>query len=469
MAIQVILYQIDKDRNSTQRPTGTGNPYMVELKDQCSVTDPVLIFNFGTTDYPSGFNYLCIPMFENRCYWVENWEYFRGLWQASCHVDALASWRADIGASYQYVIRSAADFDGSIVDRLYPTKSSQYLETVTKNTPVFNAASFDDGCYIVGIVSGDNTGAGGGVTYYQMSNAEMQQFRATMLGSIDWADIDAEEISAQLSKALLNPFQYVVSCKWYPFVPPLANIVENVKFGWWSFPLVTGIMAGRGWYETDDITVRPLAQHPQQSRGGYLNLSPYTRRTLYCYPWGPVDLDTTMVAQSTALKIKVAVDLITGEGILYVYAVKESADVLMFTRSTTVGVDVALSQISITPNTGDIVGGLAKTAGAAIASFLGGGDVGAIGDAAMSANTSTSTKGTQGGIMTFNQPLRIVSQFFDVADEDNTRRGRPLMQRRQVSTLPGYMICDRPHIECHATANEIAEIETAMASGFFWE
>lgn len=132
-------------------------------------------------------------------------------------------------------------------------------------------------------------------------------------------------------------------------------------------------------------------------------------------------------------------------------------------------VDVALSQISITPNTGDIVGGLAKTAGAAIASFLGGGDVGAIGDAAMSANTSTSTKGTQGGIMTYNQPLRVVSQFFDVADEDNTRRGRPLMQRRQVSTLPGFMICDRPHIECHATASEIAEIEAAMASGFFWE
>ena len=245
---------------------------MVELKDQCSVTDPVLIFNFGTTDYPSGFNYLCIPTFENRCYWIENWEYFRGLWQASCHVDALASWRADIGASYQYVIRSAADFDGSIVDRLYPTKSSQYLETVTKNTPVFNAASFGDGCYIVGIVSGDDTGTGGGVTYYQMSNAEMQQFRATMLGSIDWAGIDATEISAQLSKALLNPFQYVVSCKWFPFVPPLGNIVERVKFGWWSFPLVTGIMAGRGWYETDEITVRPLAQHPQQSRGGYLNL-----------------------------------------------------------------------------------------------------------------------------------------------------------------------------------------------------
>lgn len=87
----------------------------------------------------------------------------------------------------------------------------------------------------------------------------------------------------------------------------------------------------------------------------------------------------------------------------------------------------------------------------------------------MSANTSTSTKGTQGGIMTFNQPLRVVSQFFEVAEEDNTRRGRPLMQRRQVSTLPGYMICDRPHIECHATASEISEIEAAMSTGFFWE
>ena len=399
MAIQVILYQISKDKNSTMRPIGTGNPYMVELKDACSVTDPVLIFDFGPTDYPSGFNYLVIPVFENRCYWVENWQYYRGLWQASCHVDALASWRADIGNSEQYIIRAAADFDGNVVDRLYPTKASQYFATLTKMTPVFDATTFDDGCFIVGIVSGDDTGTGGGVTYYQMTSEQMRQFRASMLGSIDWAEINTEEISTQLSKALLNPFQYVVSCKWYPFVPPLGNIVETVKFGWWEFPLITGIMAGRGWYETDDIMVRSIPQHPQQARGAYLNLAPYTRRTLYCYPWGPVDLDTTMVAQSTELKIKVSTDLITGEGILYVYAVKDSADVLLFTRSTAVGVDVALSQISITPSSGDIVGSIAKTAGAALASFLGGGDAGAVGDAAMSANTSTSTKGTQGGIM----------------------------------------------------------------------
>lgn len=469
MAIQVILYQIRKDKNSTMRPSGTGNPYMVELKDQCSVTDPVLVFDFGAFEYPSGFNYLCIPVFENRCYWIENWQYFRGCWQATCHVDALASWRADIGNSEQYVIRAAADFDGNVVDRLYPTKASQYLATVTKITPVFDAETFDDGCFIVGIVSGDDTGTGGGVTYYQMSSAEMQQFRASMLGSIDWADIDTQEISTQLSKALLNPFQYVVSCKWFPFVPPNGGLVETIKFGWWEFPLITGIMAGRGWYETDDIMVRSLPQHPQMDRGAYLNLSPYTRRTMYCYPWGPVDLDTTMVGQSTELKLKVSVDLITGEGILYVYAVKESADILMFTRSTAVGVDVALSQISITPNTGDIVGSLVTTAGAALASFLGGGDAGAVGDAAMSANASTSTKGSQGGIMTYNQPLRVVSQFFDVADDDPEHRGRPLMQRRLVSSLPGYQICDRPHIECHATASEISEIESAMSTGFFWE
>lgn len=470
MAIQVILYQFRKDKNSTMRPSGTGLPYMVELKDQCSVTDPVLVFDFGALDYPHSYNYLCIPAFEDRCYWLENWQYYRGCWQATCHVDVLASWRADIGKSEQYVIRAAADYDGNLVDRLYPTKASQYLATVTKNTPIFNVKTFDDGCYIVGIVSGDNTGTGGGVTYYQMTSAEMRQFRASMLGSIDWAGIDAQEISTQLTKALLNPYQYIVSCKWYPFVPPLGNIVEKIKFGWWEFPLVTGIMKANGWYETDDIMVRPLPQHPQLDRGAYLNLTPYTRRTLYCYPWAPVDLDTTMVGQSTVLKLKVSVDLITGDGILYVYAVKESADVLMFTRSTAVGVDVALSQISVTlPSPSGVVDSLASAAGAALSSFLGGGDAGAVGDAAMSANTSTSTKGAQGGIMTYNQPLRVVSQFFDVANDDPKRRGRPLMQRRVVSSLPGYQICDRPHIECHATAPEISEIEAAMSTGFFWE
>ena len=469
MAVNCVFRAFAKSGNSTKQPSGGGVSLPCNLYGDCSIQTPQI--RVASLQNPTVYNYCYIADF-GRYYFVTDWTWRDGIWFADLSVDVLASWRDQIMASTQYVLRSASDYDGAIVDKLYPTKSSQYFSTTTKNTPFFSADSFEDGMFIVGIVNGDSGSAGGGVTYYQMDNAAMQNFRSAMLGSIDWADISTDEISQQLSKALLNPYQYVVSCRWFPFTAPTGGVVENVKFGWWQLPLVTSLMRGQSWYDTDTITLQPLEQHPQIARGSYLNLSPYTTRTLYCYPWGCADLDTTMLAQSTALKFKASIDMITGEGILYAYAVKDDADVLMFTRSAQVGVDVPLTQIAVTPNVSSI-GGLVSTAigaaGSAIAAFLGGGDLGAIGDAALSSATTTETKGVQGGIMAYNQPLRVVSRFFDVADDDVERRGRPLMEPRVLNTLSGYVLCDTPHIECYASAAEIASIERHLSSGVYLE
>lgn len=163
-------------------------------------------------------------------------------------------------------------------------------------------------------------------------------------------------------------------------------------------------------------------------------------------------------------------DLITGEGILSLYAVKESVNVLICTQTANIGVDVSISQIDISKNRlNNPIGSLLDAGAAALSSVLGGGDTGAIADSASASFTNVSTKGTQGGIMTYTRNMRVVSQFFDVAPEDNIHLGRPLMERREISTLPGYIVCNKPHIECHATANEISMIEQAMASGFYWE
>lgn len=472
MAITARLYSMRKDQNSTRRPSGAGNPYQCNLKDSTSVVNPTLIFDFGSADYPTTFNYVTLEIFEDRCYWIDDWEYFRGLWYAHCHVDALASWRGDIGSSTQYVLRAAAASNGYVMDRMYPTLASLTFLTTEYNHPFFNVKTFEDGIFVVGIVSDDTKGPGGGVTYYQMGNSQMQEFREKMLSSIEWADIDETEISRQLTKALLNPYQYVVSCKWFPFIPPDGGLTDTVKFGWWQMPLVTSYVAKQGYWESEKpITLRNIPQHPQsESRGRYLNLSPYTKRTLYIYPWGAIPLDTTIVGYSNALKASCAVDLITGEGILYLYAVKESADVLICTQSVNIGIDVSISQIGITKDLfRNPVGNLLTMTGAGVASALGGGDVYAIADSATAALTNVSTKGAQGGIMNYTRKMRVVSQFFDVAPEDNVHLGRPLMERRQIDTLPGYIVCNRPHIECHATANEISQIEQAMASGFYWE
>ena len=470
MAIMVRLFQMVKDQNSTRRPAGAGNPYACNLKDATSIVNPTLIFDFGKTDYPSGFNYVQIETFENRCYWIDDWEYNRGLWYAHCHVDALASWRGDIGGSTQYILRAAADYNGNIMDKLYPTLASQYFSTTQYNTPVFNVETFRDGSFVVGIINDQQPTTGGGVTYYIMSNNDMAQFREMLLSSVDWLDIDPSEVSNNLSKALINPYQYITTCLWLPYTPT-AGSLEKMRLGWWTFDLYLNTLNAQGYTQLATRSLRGIEQHPQSDeRGGYLNLAPFTRRWISVWPWGCFSLDTTIIAQSTQIDLDVWVDEITGQGLLYIYAVKERSRVLVDIKQTQIGVNIPISQISINQIlNGDVVQEGLQAAAATVASLLNGGSPEDIGDAAVATQTTLSTKGTQGGIMNFSQPLRIVSQFFDVADDDVEHRGRPLMERRQISTLPGYIVCSMPHLECHATANEISQIEQAMAAGFYWE
>lgn len=491
MAIQVILYQIRKDKNSTARPTGTGNPYTVELKDQCSVTDPVLLFNFGQTEYPSGFNYLCIPVFENRCYWIENWQYYRGLWQATCHVDVLASWRADIGNSEQYVIRAAADFDGNVVDNLYPTVSKYKTVQTAANGDVVDGKVFHDnlqaGGYIIGVISRGTTGFGS-VAYYVLDNAAFTSLRRQLLNNTEYLDISTEEISENLSKALFNPLQYIVSCRWYPFTIPVqtAFATSTIYIGWWALDIDSPAYVVSDGYDRASFNLSfQLPTHPQQERGSYTNTSPYTKRTLYFPPFGDIDIPTSFFVDSLALNITVTVDLYSGIGYLYIYGQGKQVE----TRQAEVCVDIPLAQIAANPisSLGEIVGagtsffngiisGLANWMAKADAGVGGGTIPEALNDAATGVadaitadRTKVSMIGKAGTLSVYEKAPFMLSVFVYIADDDPEHRGRPLMQRRQVSKLPGYQICDRPHIECHATASEIAEIEAAMSTGFFWE
>lgn len=491
MAIQVILYQIRKDKNSTTRPSGTGNPYMVELKDQCSVTDPVLVFDFGAFNYPSGFNYLCIPVFENRCYWVENWQYFRGCWQASCHVDALASWRADIGNSEQYIIRAAADFDGRIVDNLYPTIAEYSTAQTPPTGDVVDGKVFRDnlqaGGYILGVISRGVTGFGS-VAYYVLDNAAFTSLRRQLLNNTDYLGISANEVSENLSKALFNPMQYIVSCRWYPFTIPVqpAFSTSTIYIGWWALDIDSPAYVVSDGYDKATFNISfSLPGHPQRDRGEYTNCSPYTKRSLYFPPFGDIDIPTSFFVDSSELNITVTVDLYSGIGYLYIYGQGNQVE----TRQAEVSVDIPLAQIAASPisSIGEVVGagtnffngiisGLvnwaakadAGTGGGTFPEALNDAAVG-VGDAITADRTKVSMIGKAGTLSVYNKAPFLLSVFGYIADDDTEHRGRPLMQRRRVSSLPGYQICDRPHIECHATASEISEIESAMSTGFFWE
>ena len=64
---------------------------------------------------------------------------------------------------------------------------------------------------------------------------------------------------------------------------------------------------------------------------------------------------------------------------------------------------------------------------------------------------------------------RIFAYWAILVDDNNTDHGRPLCSIRQISNIPGFIICDNAHIESRLTAAENNAIEDYMNGGFYYE
>ena len=108
MAIDINLwYTFKKDKNSTKIPiTPIRGDYFFQctLKEGCSVTNPEIIINANNELEIYKCTYARIPKF-NRYYFISDWRNVGKLWVASLTVDALASYRDEIGNSHQFVTR----------------------------------------------------------------------------------------------------------------------------------------------------------------------------------------------------------------------------------------------------------------------------------------------------------------------------------------------------------------------------
>ena len=163
MAVTVTLFSFSKNPDSTARPTG-GRDFDCTIISPSSVISPEIRLSLGGSN-PSGYNYAKIPDF-NRYYWITDWTYDAGIWIATLMVDVLATYRDQIGASSQYVLRAAAEGDGYIMDTLYPTTDQYTIQT----TPISGQPFYKDlvnGEYILGVIGAGSSGLQmGAVTYY---------------------------------------------------------------------------------------------------------------------------------------------------------------------------------------------------------------------------------------------------------------------------------------------------------------
>ena len=118
MALTVKFYSVSKAVNSTALPTGEPMAeYECRMLDACSILRPVILLNVGPQANPTGANYAYIAEY-NRYYWVSDWTVNRGQWVATLSIDPLASWKEEIGSTFQYVLRSSSESNPTVQDSM---------------------------------------------------------------------------------------------------------------------------------------------------------------------------------------------------------------------------------------------------------------------------------------------------------------------------------------------------------------
>lgn len=475
MALTVRFWRVVKKVNSTFRPAAADGrtPIMCEANEPMSVQHPTIRLT-SAIDNPSQFNYAYILEF-NRYYWVMDWTYDKGIAIATLQVDPLASWKDDIGSSYQYVLRSAYTSDGTIMDMIYPLTSKV---TMVKHYAEFSIAQNTSGCYVIGIIGGN-----GLTRYYYLSSDELPDFGAAMFGSTLWANVCADNPSAasggvpDFMKAQFNPLQYVTSCMWFPVEVPHSSIKHNVKLGYFETGYMAYVVTRQPFLVLSDSI--PLSKHPQAAtRGDYVNIAPFSRMKLSAYPWGEIELDTVKFHEFAEISLTAYADPVSGTSKLYIGGVYSNDDQVteIITLVGSLAVPEQLSQV-LSDNFGlatGLVSSIAAGVGYGVTGNVGGAIqtlASGIQSAANSYFPDASTQGATGArILTAPVSLFVLQTFQHITDEYRTDLGRPLCQRKQLAQIPGYMMIASPEITADlATKTEIDQIRSYMESGFFYE
>ena len=525
------LLQYSKKINSTARPSfnpfpSTAKQVLIELKDNTNLLSPVITLAEATfsdllPSIPIDFNYAYIPEFKRYYYIPDGWTWENGVWSCRLSVDVLASFKADIGAANLYVLRSASEWDGSIIDTKYPAKPARLVQYQTSANPWktgLNSSSLSDGFYCVGILNASSS-AVGATSYYAFTGAGMRQFIRLLYASPSWLNVTDDSISTDLQKLLLNPTQYITSAFWIPLPYPIANAthISSLPYGWWSVSGVTAYPCDTNYLSFErTLLSQPILNNPHMyySTQYYMNMQPWTSLSIECFPFGVLPVDTSLFHAYEAERIQanVVMDMITGKGQLRIEMTKTVSGVqqkaLLTSVSAQVGVPIPFAQLSVDWSGLSSASTYVKTAGmlASNSSFgdkvknfwskitrpieaqgtladitkqvVQQSDIGStikeiaadIGNALTMGLGSPEVTGSAGGFAGLYKPPVTIWQFSDQVAPDLQHFGRPLCARRTINTLSGFILVqDGDDFTSTCTKAEREQIVAFLEGGFYYE
>lgn len=471
MSIAVDFYTFQKKVNSTKVPSSGAVTFNCNLKEPTSALNPTILLAARDLPTPAAaptiYNYANITAFQRK-YFITDWVYNAGIWEISMKVDPLGSWKTGIGTIQCYVERAASASDGTIMDTLYPATTDYKITHINTACAWYNVAP-SGGCYIIGCINYQSSNSIGAVAYYACTQAQLNSLLNFLFGTSIYTNSNISEISQGLYASFFNPFQYIVSCIWFPFASAtFGSVTTDIKVGYWSTGINATIVSNVA-HKT--YVTATLPDHYQVARGSYLNYAPYTEITLYIPPFGCIPLDTSYRRIGNYLYSPVYIDHLTGEATIKVNITASSSslteDKPMCERTATIGVPIQLAQVMYEYSASSATSFLTQLVTQGITSILG--SASGIGNTAGQGAPTVSTSGANGSFINFIMPPGITVKHSTVVADDPTDNGKPLMQIKTINTLSGYIKCMDVPVSLPITAEEADMIKSYMENGFYYE
>ena len=512
-----------KRKNSTKQPTAFTDSRTVTLKESCSQDRPVFICTGNDFNY----NY-CI--WDNKYYFIDEIISLKNnLIEVHCIMDPLATYKAEIIASTQFVSYSSQIGDTWLEDTRIPLKASTVVSAQTGLTGILS----NIGCYILTVTgvdsvtsymytsegtlagifsdlatwrdqvqqateniahgyhatshntSADQTDSFTGIseTLKNMGDAITQTLKSFCDNFMDsFKSIsDALTQTGFVGNAYDNAMQCVRSCIWVPFdysQAPAGTAAGPMQLGTYQIPSAYAGAPISAKPATGSFSISIPWQH-----------SDWRRKTcedvyLYLPLVGMVQLSGDSLISESSITVDWSVTYTDGN---ICYKVKAGNQVIgAYSGCGAVNYPVGVAQqTSLGTVAGAAVQGVQKTVSAAITGAAAGGVGAVIGGIATAVGAGynvanaynsahISTVGSVGGgaglglgrdAVCFTVNHETVIAPNDMKDT----MGLPTMKPISLATLTGFCQCSNAHVDAPATSGELDAIDFYLNSGFFIE
>ena len=496
----VTFYQFGKRENSTKQPTETQSDifttYQCLLKDDTNILHPRLILRVESLLpwNPQNWTYAYIPDFS-RYYFVENWEYVKPNWECILTVDPMASHKSSIGGESKYVLRAASDIDTHMLDEAYVPTANSVMTQSRANIPFFADANYTfehvhNGMYVIGVTGAPDAIETTGINYYIMNSTNMGNFLSylyTNISSMDWHD--NADWNAVISKAFIDPIDYIVSCYYIPLYLNGNNFPDNVvrannkiNFGFWAYnnpDLLSPfyIMKNRIIQLTLSL---PTPANPYSNIYDWESLPPYSTYYINLGAGGIHKLNAYSVYNYGGVTVDMLIDIGTGMCVYNVHPMT-AQNITILSTSAQLCPPVPLGRQRdnilgmLSNSAGSISSGVSAGAGAGPVGAIAGGVIGA-GVAAVGTGASIlSTDGlNQSGSLgsfgvTLQSYISLDRQTIQHQTFNTSEIGAPLCKTRVLGTLSGYVLCADGEIESPMYDEERKAIARYLTTGFYME